>query len=339
MNRFLLAFALIIATQIAGAQQITPGGGGGGGGGGGAVTATITAPLGAQAGASSVAVVVATDQAAIAVKQPDVTATPNSVAAQTLNSQANVTLGAGIQSINYTTSGLTGTGAVITIVGTNTGGTPATNVYGVSFSNGGPISTTTIDLVNFCVNVGGLTSVGLKVTTAGSTATVSITAVTSVSQCGAATIPTAGAVLATTSPQAAVSNGAVIAASGDKTGRQIVIQNTNPENITRGLITTAMTGTTTTAVTGMGAPSAGLRNYISSCSISNSHATVGTDVVLQDGSGGATFWTFPAAPAYGGSNLSFPVPLPQPTLATALFAANVTTGSSIKLSCVGFTAP
>lgn len=338
MTRFLLALLLILGAQIAGAQQITPGGGGGGGAGG-TTNATIVAPLGAQAGAASVSTVLATDQVPIAVKQPDTVVTPNTVAAQTLNSQANISLGNGIQSVIYTTSGLTGTGAVITVVGTNTGGTPATATNGVSQTNGGPVSTTTVDLVNFCVNVGGLTSVGLKVTTAGSTATVNITAIATVSQCGANTIPTSGAGLVVTSPATAASNGAVTPAVVDKTGRQIVIQNTNPENIVRGLITTAMTGTTTTAVTGMGAPSAGLRNYISSCSISNSHATVGTDVVLQDGSGGATFWTFPAAANYGGSNLSFPTPIPQPTLATALFAANVTTGSSTKLSCVGFTAP
>ena len=122
----------------------------------------------------------------------------------------------------------------------------------------------------------------------------------------------------------------------DLTGKQIVLPYSNPENMLIGTITTAMTGTTSTAVSGMGAPGAGLRNYITSVIISNSHATVGTNVVLQDGSGGTTIGTFPAAATYGGVAIALPTPLRQPTTNTALYAANVTTGASVKVTCYGY---
>lgn len=103
----------------------------------------------------------------------------------------------------------------------------------------------------------------------------------------------------------------------------------------KGVITTAMTGTTTTSL--LAAPGASLFNYITTIVVSNSHATVGTDVVLQDGSGGTTMMTIPAAAVYGGAAITLPVPLKQTTANTALFCANVTTGASTKVSVVGYT--
>ena len=105
-------------------------------------------------------------------------------------------------------------------------------------------------------------------------------------------------------------------------------------NFVSGAITTAMTGTTSTSL--LAAPAAGLRNYITQITVSNSHATVGTDVIIQDGSGGATLYTIPAAAVYGGAVLTFPVPLRQPTTATAIYCANVTTGASTKVSASGY---
>lgn len=121
----------------------------------------------------------------------------------------------------------------------------------------------------------------------------------------------------------------------DLAGRQIIMPYANPENQLAGLITTAMTGTTSTAVTGMGAQGGSLRNYITTVIISNSHATVGTDVVLQDGNGGSTLGTFPAAAVYGGVAINLPVPI-KTTANTALYAANITTGASTKVSCYGY---
>lgn len=105
-----------------------------------------------------------------------------------------------------------------------------------------------------------------------------------------------------------------------------------------GDITTAMTGTTTTSL--IAAPPAGYRNYITQCTPANQHATVSTMMNLQDGSGGTTFYSFPAAANFANSGpVSFPFPLRQPTQATALFVVNVTTGSSTFISCSGFIAP
>lgn len=118
--------------------------------------------------------------------------------------------------------------------------------------------------------------------------------------------------------------------------RQIVQPYEDLTNSVSGAITTAMTGTTSTSL--VAAPGAGLRNYITQITVSNSHATVGTDVIIQDGSGGTTLYTIPAAALYGGAAITFPHPLRQTTANTALFCANVTTGASTKVSASGFKA-
>lgn len=120
------------------------------------------------------------------------------------------------------------------------------------------------------------------------------------------------------------------------TGKLITQPYSNPENFVSGAITTAMTGTTSTSL--VAAPGSGLRNYITTIIASNAHATVGTDIIIQDGSGGTTLLTIPAAALYGGSVITLPTPLRQPTTNTALFCANVTTGASTKVSAVGYKA-
>ena len=120
----------------------------------------------------------------------------------------------------------------------------------------------------------------------------------------------------------------------DLVGKHIVLPYANPENFVSGVISTAMTGTTSTSL--VAAPAGSLRNYITQITVSNSHATVGTDILIQDGNGGTTLYVIPSAPAFGGATLTFPVPLRQPTAATALYCANVTTGSSTKVSASGY---
>lgn len=100
-------------------------------------------------------------------------------------------------------------------------------------------------------------------------------------------------------------------------------------------MTAQMTGTTSTSL--LTAPGSAKYNYITSVTISNAHGTVGTEITLQDGSGGTAFWTFPAAPAYGGATINFSPPLKQTTSNTALYCANLTTGSATKVSVNGFT--
>jgi hypothetical protein len=104
-----------------------------------------------------------------------------------------------------------------------------------------------------------------------------------------------------------------------------------------GLIVTAMTGTSTTALNGMGAQGGVLRVYVTACTVSNMHASVPTEVILQDGSGGPTLWTVPAAIAGGGAHVTFPNPI-RTSANTGLFAANITSGATTKVSCTGYKA-
>lgn len=99
--------------------------------------------------------------------------------------------------------------------------------------------------------------------------------------------------------------------------------------------TAAMTGTTSTLL--LAAPGANLRNYITTLSCVNSHATVGTFVTVQDGSGGTALFTLAAASVFGGNTVTFPVPLKQPTANTGLYVVDVTTGANVICSGVGFT--
>lgn len=135
--------------------------------------------------------------------------------------------------------------------------------------------------------------------------------------------------------QTATTNGLAIPGAADLTGKPIMLPYANPENSLDGTITTAMTGTTDTVLSGMDTQGGSFRVYVTACTVSNSHATVGTDVVIKNGSAGTVLWTFPAAPAYGGAATIFPTPL-KTSAATGLYAANITTGSNTKISCTGY---
>jgi hypothetical protein len=130
----------------------------------------------------------------------------------------------------------------------------------------------------------------------------------------------------------AVTNGQLVGEACDLVGKQITLPYANPENFVSGS-TAAMTATTSTSV--VASAGGALRNYITACTFSNSHATVGTMILLQDGSGGATLWQAPAAAVFGGAHVVFPTPI-RTTAATALFAANVTTGANTFVSCTGY---
>lgn len=112
----------------------------------------------------------------------------------------------------------------------------------------------------------------------------------------------------------------------DLSGRIVTAPYTNPENMVSGG-TAAMTGTTSTSL--MAAPASGLRNYMTHLICTNSHATVGTFVLVQDGSGGTTIYEGYAAAVGGGFSITLPVPLRQPTTATALYVQDVTTGANV----------
>lgn len=113
----------------------------------------------------------------------------------------------------------------------------------------------------------------------------------------------------------------------------------SPGGLASGAITSAMAATTSTSLIGATASN---YIYITQCTTSNASTTVSTDILLQDGSGGTTLYVLPAPAASvattggGGGAFTFPIPLKVPTAGNALFAQNVTTGSSTKISCSGY---
>lgn len=116
----------------------------------------------------------------------------------------------------------------------------------------------------------------------------------------------------------------------DLVGKLITLPYANPENFVKGA-TAAITSTTATQL--LPAPSAGLRNYITQITVSNKHATAGTDVEIRDGS--TLMYTVPAAALYGGAVLTFPTPLRQPTTATVVNCAALI-AADIKVSASGY---
>ncbi len=249
---------------------------------------------------------------------------------------------------------------VVTDSGTITTVSTVTNLAqmnGAAISMGSGANGTGVQRITFATDQAALTTAGLfsvKVdqTTPGTTNAVSI------AQIGANTVATAGVngtlavggsvatnVAIGTNPinngaqgvsseNSAVTTGRMVQLVADLVGKLIVLPYSNPENFVSGAITSAMTGTTSTSL--IASPGGSLRNYITQITVSNAHATVGTDVIIQDGSGGTTLYTIPAAAVYGGAVVTFPTPLRQPTTATAIYCANVTTGASTKVSASGY---
>lgn len=130
--------------------------------------------------------------------------------------------------------------------------------------------------------------------------------------------------------QTAVTNGQLVGAAADLVGKLIMLPYANPENFVQGT-TTAITDTTSTSV--IASAGGSLRNYITDCVGTNSHATVGTFVKILDGS--TIIDEFFAAPAGGGASRSYPVPR-KGTAATAINAQMVTTGANVIVSCGGY---
>lgn len=135
------------------------------------------------------------------------------------------------------------------------------------------------------------------------------------------------------SENSAVTTARQVQLVADLVGKLIVLPYANPENFVSGT-TSAMTGTTSTSL--VASPGGSLRNYITQIACVNSHATVGTFITIQDGSGGTALATVAAAAVYGGETVTFPTPLRQPTTATAIFVANVTTGANVICSATGY---
>jgi hypothetical protein len=108
----------------------------------------------------------------------------------------------------------------------------------------------------------------------------------------------------------------------------------NNANFVKGT-TAAMTGTTSTQLV---AASGTDRIFMTSLVCGNSHATVGTFVDVQDGSGGSVIGVVPAGAVYGGSA----VPLTTPVVSSSsngIYVADETTGANVKCWGIGYHAP
>ena len=131
----------------------------------------------------------------------------------------------------------------------------------------------------------------------------------------------------------AVANGDTANFITDLQGKQVVLPFAVPELLWQG-VTAAITGTSDTAV--KAAAGAGVRNYVTSITVTNSHATVGTVVEIKDGT--TVIHRGYARHDGGGFTVTFPTPL-KGTANTAINAACVTTGSNVYVSASGYTAP
>jgi hypothetical protein len=208
---------------IAAAQ--TPGGGGGGGSGGNVTViaptgstptasavgvamapdqvaiptnSTIVAPIGPDTAANSVPVTFATDQTAIPVKQPDVSATGQTINSSSTSNGYAITLGNGVQSVSFHVTGLTASGATLTIQASADGGTTWTlPVVGFKPGTTAPAGFTMLTAdQDFYVNTASATNVRLQVTATG-TGTITVASVASV---GIAGVTQISPVLATPNP-------------------------------------------------------------------------------------------------------------------------------------------
>lgn len=130
----------------------------------------------------------------------------------------------------------------------------------------------------------------------------------------------------------AATTGNLVGATYDLLGKQITQPYALPQQTVQG-VTSAMTATTSTQVI------AGVASnyiYVTQVTVGNSHASVGTMINLQDGSGGTTIYSIPANYGFGGAVITFTTPLKVPTSGNGLYAVNGTTGANTYVSAVGF---
>lgn len=142
--------------------------------------------------------------------------------------------------------------------------------------------------------------------------------------------PTQIAGEARTAEPTAVSTGDVVRLLADKTGKLVVLHGCLPEDSLSG-VTAAITNTADTQL--VAAQGAGVRAYLKTIVISNSHATVDTVVEVKDGT--TVKARLYAAADGGGGAWIFDPPL-RGTANTAWNVANLTNGSSTYVSCSGY---
>ena len=120
----------------------------------------------------------------------------------------------------------------------------------------------------------------------------------------------------------------------DTAGRLVVAPYSLHENLVSGA-PAVISGTSSTEV--IAAAGSGVRNYITSLSVMNADASVGTVVAITDGSGGTVLHRGYAAAAGGGYVVTFPSPL-RGSANTAIHAICATTSSETYVSASGYKA-
>jgi hypothetical protein len=137
---------------------------------------------------------------------------------------------------------------------------------------------------------------------------------------------------ARTADRTAVAASDRVDATFDVLGRIVTAPYTLHENLLSGA-TAVITGTASTEV--IAAQAASTRIYVTSLTVVNSDASVGTVVALTDGSGGTVLHRGYAAAAGGGYTITFPTPL-RGSAATALHAICATTSAEVYVSASGY---
>ncbi len=130
--------------------------------------------------------------------------------------------------------------------------------------------------------------------------------------------------------QAVVASGDRVNFIGDLTGKLVTLPYSIPENFLSGK-TAAITGTSDTEV--IAAQGSGVRIYVTSACFTNSHATVGTEIVLMDNT--TEILRVYQKALEPSIQLTFPVPL-RLTANQALQVKNITTGSNTFVSAQGY---
>ena len=159
---------------------------------------------------------------------------------------------------------------------------------------------------------------------------------------GTGTNPVAIGLECRTSSKTSVSNATLVRPIATVDGRQIVRLDAIPENEWSYVAASGGITNTTTAVTLAGGAGSGVRNYITSLQVYSDTLGTATEVVIQDGVGGAILWRakIGTAGTVGIQDIRFHPPLRGSTN-TLLQAACVTaTGTgSIYLNAQGYKAP
>jgi hypothetical protein len=131
----------------------------------------------------------------------------------------------------------------------------------------------------------------------------------------------------------AVASGDTADALASLTGKQVVLPYAVPGASWSYASPAAVTDTADDEAKAAGA--AGVRHYITGVQVFNGHDTVGTEVVIKDGT--SVLWRGWAEQTGGGCSAKFDPPL-RGTAATAVNVANITTGSSTYFNLQGYSA-